>query len=121
MREGSLVSQKICMTKDIGVNGNLFGGNMMAWMDEAAAVFATHYTGERRLVTLKYSEILFRRPVHVGDLVDFRAHNPALGRTSITFDIEGAVKGEVVFRTTCTFVGLDEHGKPKPLTKREGI
>ena len=119
MGNGQLVAQKICMTKDIGVNGNLFGGNMMAWMDEAAAIFAGNYTGERRLVTLKYAEILFQRPVRVGDLVEFYAHDPRLGRTSVTFDLEGVVTGEVVFRTTCTFVALDEDGRPKPIGRAE--
>ena len=32
-----LITKKICMTKDIGIHGNVFGGILMSWIDEAAA------------------------------------------------------------------------------------
>ena len=32
-----LIQKKVCMTKDIGVNNNLFGGYLLQWIDEAAA------------------------------------------------------------------------------------
>jgi acyl-CoA thioesterase YciA len=38
-----LVTKKIVMAKDIGIHGNLFGGTLMAWLDEAAAAYATEY------------------------------------------------------------------------------
>lgn len=115
MKDWDRVSAYICMTKDIGMGGNLFGGVMLAWMDEAAAIFAFQSTG-MRMVTLKYSEIVFRRPVRVGDLVEFYAGNPRTGRTSFTFDLEGRVRNEVVFHTTGIFVAVDEQGRPIPIT-----
>ena len=114
------VSAFICMTKDIGTGGNLFGGVMLAWMDEAAAIYASSTTG-MRMVTLKYSEIVFRRPVRVGDLVEFYAGNPRVGRTSFTFDLEGRVRNEVVFHTSAIFVAIDEDGRPMPIQTRHGI
>jgi acyl-CoA thioesterase YciA len=44
-----LINKKICMGKDIGIHGNVFGGFMMSWIDEAAAAYATEYcaTGGR--------------------------------------------------------------------------
>lgn len=103
------------MTRDLGVGGNLFGGTMMAWMDEAAGIYAHVYTGEPRMVTLKYTELLFKHPVRERDRVDFYAGNPRTGRTSITFDIEGRVGDNVVFKTTGTFVAIKEDGRPKRL------
>jgi acyl-CoA hydrolase len=35
-----LVTTKICMALDIGVHGNMFGGNMMAFLDEVAGAYA---------------------------------------------------------------------------------
>ncbi len=119
MAQSYLVSTKICMTKDVGTHGNLFGGNMLAWMDEAAAAFARKYTGEKHLVTIRLSEVIFKVPVKVGELVEFCAMDPKIGRTSITFDLEGKVRSNVVFRTTCTFVALDEDGKPKEIQKHD--
>lgn len=107
------VSAYICMTKDIGTGGNLFGGVMLAWMDEAAAIYAAGKI-QQRMVTLKYTEIVFRVPVRVGDLVEFHAGNERYGRTSFTFDLEGRVRGNVVFHTTGTFVAVDEQGNPIP-------
>ncbi len=113
------ITAKICMTKDIGTGGNLFGGNMMAWMDEAASIFACNHTHEH-VVTLKFSEILFRRAVKVGDMVEFYAQDPRTGRSSLTFDLEGRVRGEIVFHTTCVFVAVDEKGRPKQIKRGRG-
>lgn len=112
------INAYLCMTKDVGVGGNLFGGVLMAWLDEAAAIYAHQYTGCARMVTLKYTELLFKHPVKVNDIVELFAENPRQGRTSITFELEGSVKGNVVFHTTCTFVAIDEHGAPAPIPPR---
>lgn len=107
------ITAQMCMTKDVGTHGNLFGGIMMGWMDEAGAIFARRYTDEHHVVTVKFSEILFKHPVKVGQIVQFYACNPKLGRTSITFDLAGDVNKQTVIRTTCTFVALNERGEPK--------
>jgi len=109
------VASYLCMTKDIGVGGNLFGGTMMSWMDEAAGIHAHRYTGVMRMVTLRYSELLFREPIRVGDIVDIYALNERVGRTSITFDLEGWVENRTVFHTTTTFVAVDSQGRPMPI------
>ena len=104
---------KMCMTRDVGTHGNLFGGHMMAWMDEAAAIFARRYTGENHVVTVRFGEIIFKHPVKVGQIIEFIACEPKLGNTSITFDLAGIVDETIVIRTSCTFVALDEKGSPK--------
>lgn len=38
-----LITKEIVMTRDIGIHGNLFGGILMSWVDEAAGAFATEY------------------------------------------------------------------------------
>ena len=109
------VTSHICMTRDLGTGGNLFGGTMMSWMDEAAGIFAHIATGARRMVTLKFTEILFKHPVRERDRVDFYAGDVRRGRTSVTFDMEGRVGDNVVFKTTGTFVCVDKEGRPKVL------
>ena len=53
-----LVTTKICMALDLGVHGNLFGGSMMSFLDEAAAAYACQISSipisDR--VKLRYSE-----------------------------------------------------------------
>jgi acyl-CoA thioesterase YciA len=112
-----IITSKMCMTKDVGTHGNLFGGIMMAWMDEAGAIFARKYTQSNHVVTVKFNEILFKYPVKVGQIVDFYAGNPVIGNTSISFDLIGRVDEKEVVKTGCIFVALDENGTPKKINK----
>lgn len=106
-----LISSKVCMKKDVGLNGNLFGGNMLAWMDEIAYLYADKVTGGRYfMVTKLFGEINFLRPVKEGDIVDFRCGNAKIGNSSVQFTICAAVRGDDVFKTSAVFVALNEDG-----------
>ena len=60
-----LISTHICMKKDIGVHNNLFGGIMLAWLDEAGAAFTSQQIDSPNILTLKMSEVLFKEPIRV--------------------------------------------------------
>lgn len=109
------------MTRDIGVSGNLFGGIMMAWVDEAASVFACQVCHTPNMVTLKVEEVIFKKKIKVGYLIRIYAEVLQMGRSSITLAIE-ARKGsvysgeeEVMLNTRVTFVRVDEAGDPTPI------
>jgi acyl-CoA thioesterase YciA len=116
------VTSKLCMQKDLGVNGNLFGGNMMAWLDEAAAIYAHQATGERKMVTKKFNELIFLKPIKEGDIIMFFCETVKVGTTSIEIHIEvakdtntfGLVK---LVETNCVFVCLDADGNKKEIGK----
>ena len=113
-----LINKKICMTKDIGIHGNVFGGNLMSWIDEAAAAFATEYCCTPNMVTLRVGELLFKKPLRVGNHVRVYGEVAHLGNTSITLNIEArkynVYSGEdtVVCTTSITFVRIDDDGNP---------
>ncbi len=109
------VASRLCMTKDLGTYGNLFGGNMMAWIDEAAAIFAIRTTGEKNVVTLHYSAMTFRHPVKEGDIVEFLCSKVRRGVTSITFEIKAICGEKMVFCADCVFVAVDDHGIKKQI------
>ena len=71
--------------------GTVFGGQIMAWVDLCAAICAQRHTG-RTCVTLFIDDFLFKRPVHVGQVVLLRAHVVATFRTSLEIEVE--VSGE---------------------------
>ena len=71
--------------------GTVFGGQIMAWVDLCAAICAQRHTG-RTCVTLFIDDFLFKRPVHVGQVVRLRAHVVATFRTSLEIEVE--VSGE---------------------------
>lgn len=121
------ITSKLCMQKDLGVNGNLFGGNMMAWMDEAAAIFAHYITKDCKMVTRQFSELQFTKPVREGDIIDFFCVIKKWGITSVEIEIN-ALKGSplkeseqpIVFfaKATCVFVSVDKDGNKTPIKQR---
>ena len=116
-----LITTRICMVKDIGVHGNLFGGIMMSWIDEAASAMAVQVCHTPNMVTVKIEELLFRKKVKTGFLIKIYGEVIAIGKSSITLRIE-ARKGSVysgeednVVTTQATFVRIDEAGEPTPI------
>ena len=118
-----LITRKICMTKDLGVHGNLFGGNMLAWIDEAAASMAAEVCRTPNLVTIKIDEVIFRQPVKQGFQIGIYGEVGYIGNTSITLQIEARKRNlynhqeDVVCSTHITFVRIDEYGSPIPISE----
>ena len=116
-----LINKKICMGKDIGIHGNVFGGYIMSWIDEAAAAFATEFCCTPNMVTLRVGELLFKKPLKAGNHVRLYAEVAHLGNTSIDIQVEArkfnVYSGEetVVCTTSITFVRIDEDGQPTPI------
>lgn len=117
----SLVNKRIVMAKDIGIHGNLFGGILMAWIDEAAAAFATEYCYTPNMVTVRVGELIFKKPLKAGQHVRIYAQVTELGNTSITLAMEAykysLYSGEetLVCSTSTTFVRIDDDGTPTPI------
>ena len=64
-----LVSTHICKGQNIGIHGNLFGGVMLSWLDEAGAAFASQSIDSPRIVTVKLTEVIFKKPVRPGHII----------------------------------------------------
>jgi acyl-CoA thioesterase YciA len=82
------VATKICRASEIGYNGNLFGGSMLSWLDEAGAAFAGYLCRTPNMVTLKMDEVQFRRPVKISHHVRIYARVHKVGRSSLTINVE---------------------------------
>ncbi len=112
---------KVCMTKDIGVHGNLFGGIMLSWIDEAAVAMSNRICKSPNMVTRKMTEILFERPVKVGYTINIYGKAVSMGTTSIALDIEArrynvyTTQEDIVCTTTIVFVRIDEDGNKIPI------
>lgn len=105
------VSAHLCMQKDVGINGNLFGGVFLSWLDESCAIFAKERTQAPFVVTMRFGEIVFNKPVREGDVISFHCGNETRGKHSISFSVEAKNLTETVLSTTCTFVAVDINGK----------
>jgi acyl-CoA thioesterase YciA len=112
---------KVCMTKDLGVHGNLFGGIMLSWIDEAAVAMANRICKTPNMVTRKMTEILFEKPVKVGYTINIYGEAVSMGTTSIALSIQARrynvyTEEEVIVCTTqVVFVRIDEDGNKIPI------
>lgn len=117
-------SSMLCFAKDIGVHGNLFGGNMLAKCDEIGVTLACEVCDTPRMVTKKMEEVIFNHPVKVGHIIKFYGGIDIIGNTSITLNIEArrynvyTEEEVIVCSTKMIFVRIDEDGNPIPISQR---
>jgi acyl-CoA hydrolase len=97
--------------------GNVFGGQILAWVDLCAAICAQRHTG-RMAITAAIDELSFEKPIRVGQVVHLSAQITATFRTSVEILVE--VSGEEAttgLRWPCvtayvTYVALDDNLLP---------
>lgn len=119
-----LVSTYICKAFDIGVAKNMFGGAMMAMIDDCAASYASQICDSPNLLTLKVDELVFKKPTKIGNILKTYARVEKFGKTSISIYLEvrkhNVYTGdqEVVTHTNIKFVRVDDEGNPIPISER---
>lgn len=110
----------IAMPADTNPNGDIFGGWLLSWMDQAAAS-AAYEAAQGRCVTVAVDAMVFHNPVFVGDEVSLYARVNRRGRTSVGVFVEAwrrprATEGSMkVTEGVFTFVAIDEHKRPRVL------
>ena len=72
------------LPRDTNSQGTVFGGIILSYIDMAGAIEAHRHTRMERFVTVAMHEVIFHKPVFVGDLVSFYAETLRIGNTSIT-------------------------------------
>ena len=118
-----LISTHVCKTQNVGFHGNLFGGVMLSWLDEAGAAFAAEVSGTPRVVTVKITEVIFRKPVRPGQIIKIYGRVVNFGNTSVTIKLEARRHSpyngsqKIVCTTDMTFVRIDGDGDPVPINK----
>lgn len=105
---------------EANLHGNVHGGNIMKLMDEAGASAAIRHA-RSSVVTVAVDQVLFREPIHLGDLVTLTAELTYVGRTSMETRIEVTAENLRTGQNTHTntayfvYVALDEDGRPSPV------
>jgi acyl-CoA hydrolase len=119
MESGSTeLSMTVLMTPGMAnFAGNVHGGTLLKYLDEVAYACASRYA-RSYVVTLSVDQVLFRQPIHVGELVTFLASVNYTGRTSLEVGIkviaENIRERSVRHANSCyfTMVAMDEQGRP---------
>ena len=110
-------TRKWIKPEDLNANHTLFGGKLLQWIDEEAALYSIIQLENPKTVTKYISEINFVNSARQGDIIEIGIEVVNFGRTSITLSCE--VRNKMTHQTIITidkivFVSLDENGNPKP-------
>ena len=112
------LTMTVLMTPDMAnFSGNVHGGAVLKLLDQVAYACASRYAG-RYVVTLSVDQVMFRLPIHVGELVTFLASVNHTGTSSMEIGIKVLtenVRTQVVrHANSCffTMVALDDDRKP---------
>jgi acyl-CoA thioesterase YciA len=117
---GELTLRTLAMPGDANAAGDIFGGWVMAQMDLACGIKAAE-RAHGRVVTAAVKEMVFKKPVKIGDTLGIYIDIVKVGRTSMTLQVDAWVQRyltEVTEKVTdarIVMVALDENGKPKQI------
>lgn len=123
----SLTMSEVMTPEKSNFAGNIHGGYLLQMLDKVAYACAARYSGHY-VVTLSVDQVLFKKPIHVGELVTCLANINFVGRSSMEVGIkviaENLETAEVRHTNSCYFamVALDKNHKPvivKPLVMRD--
>ena len=118
MSQSATTMSKLMTPDEANVYGNVHGGAILKYIDEAAAVAAWRHARVPKVVTVSLERMDFREPVFIGDILTIHATVRHVGRTSMLLGIrveaESPTTGEVRHTASCymTFVALDRNDKP---------
>ncbi len=116
------------LPRDTNSQGTIFGGIILSYIDMAGAIEAHRRTGMDRFVTVAMREVIFHKPVFVGDLVSFYAETVRIGNTSITVRViveveRVAASSERVLVTDAevVYVAVDENREKTQIKARKTV
>jgi len=110
-------TRKWVKPEDLNPNQSLFGGRLLQWIDEEAALYAVIQLENKKIVTKFISEINFVSSAKQGDIIEIGIEVTKFGSTSVTLACQ--VRNKMTHQTIITvdrivMVNLDEEGNPLP-------
>jgi acyl-CoA hydrolase len=115
-------TRKWVKPEDLNPNGSLFGGKLLAWLDEELALYSIIQLENPRIVTKHMSEINFKSSARQGDIIEIGIDVVKFGHTSLELKCEARnmmTRETIITIDSTTMVNLGEDGKPKAHGKTE--
>ena len=110
-------TRKWVKPEDLNPNNNLFGGRLLQWIDEEAALYTMIQLENKKIATKFMSEINFISSAQQGDIVELGIQVEKFGRTSITLSCVARNKmtrKNIITIDNITMVNLGDDGRPAP-------
>lgn len=115
-------TRKWVKPEDLNPNGTLFGGKLLAWIDEELALYTIVQLENPKIVTKHMSEINFKSSARQGDIIEIGIDVVKFGTTSLTLKCEVRnmmTRETIISIDNSTMVNLGPDGKPKAHGKTE--
>jgi acyl-CoA hydrolase len=111
------ITTKIVLPNDTNTLGNLFGGQLLAWMDVIASVSA-HRHSKRVVVTASVNNVSFQKPIKHASIITLEAKVSRAFNSSMEIFVDVFVEDQVTGvleksnEAIYTFVAVDQNGGP---------
>jgi acyl-CoA hydrolase len=121
-KETLSITTKLVLPNDTNTFGNLFGGELLAWMDVISSV-AAHRHCKRVVVTASVNNVSFKQPIKEASIVTLEAKVSRAFTSSMEIFIDVYVEDHLTGeRVKCneaiyTFVAVDQNGGPIDVPK----
>lgn len=115
-------TRKWVKPEDLNPNGSLFGGRLLQWIDEEAALYAIVQLENPKVVTKYMSEINFVSSAKKGDIIEIGLSVTKFGNSSITLNCEvrnKMTRETILLIDSIIMVNLGADGKPAAHGKTE--
>lgn len=108
-------TRKWVKPEDLNPNGTLFGGKLLAWIDEEAALYTVVQLDNQKIVTKFISEINFMSSAKQGDIIEIGMDVVKFGNSSLTLRCEARnmmTKETILTVDNIVMINLGDDGKP---------
>lgn len=109
---------------DLNGGNRLFGGALLNWIDEVAAIVAMRHAGVKTVTTASIDQLEFKAGAYLNDLIVLIGYVVYTGRTSMEVRVDTYVESvdgmrRVINRANIILVALDENDKPTAIPQLE--
>lgn len=111
-------SHRLVLPGDLNHYGFLFGGQLLAWVDEQSWITASLDYPHCQFVTIAMDKVEFRHSVRDGTILGISCTREKEGNTSVTYQVtvvDERAGPEPIFKTRITFVSVNDAGEKRPL------
>ena len=118
MSQSRTIQSRLVLPPDTNNHNSIFGGRVLAYIDEIAAITAMKHA-KGHVVTASIDSVDFLSPAHVGDILEIESIVSSTGHSSmevyvrvISRNIETGEE-KLTTESFVTMVAVDHEGKPK--------
>jgi acyl-CoA hydrolase len=112
-------THRLVLPEDLNHFGFLFGGRLLAWVDEACWIAASLDYPHCQFVTIGMDKVEFHHSVRQGTILAIRCVREREGTSSATYRVEVFDRRNAaappIFATSVTYVSVDDSGRKRPI------